>query len=251
VPRLLGGLGWRSAPRVSRRQAVVRAAVWACYVIPGPGRACLAGAAGRVAHARLRQSVRVRAHVPLASVAYTVSAFWRERRLPFCSGRFSFRSFTVVAVRGCRREDPLSLPTCGYPPGRRVLLLVASRCDCRPRIRSSPLSGSTGDGYGLNRCCRTRAWSSIRSPCMWATWGLAIPFALRDGRTARGRGSLAWGRSARRWTLIAWAVLDHRQRRRAWWAYVTLGWEATGPGTPWRTLPSCRGSPARRWFTRW
>ena len=225
VPVCLGGLGLAVWAAISRRQAVARAAVWACYAFLGL--VALASVALLVALlTRDFGNQYVYEHTSRSlSVAYTVSAFWAGNAGSLLLWTLLLSIFTTVTVRACRREDPLSLPHVTailLAIASFFSLLLVSTAASNPFVATP--GGTPADGYGLNPMLQNPGMV-IHPVALYVGYvGLAIPFALVMGGLLAGRGSLAWGRSARRWTLIAWLFLTIGNIVGAWWAYVTLGW---------------------------
>ncbi len=225
VPVCLGGFALAVSAAISRRQALVRAAVWACYA--SLVLAALASIALLTALlTRDFSNQYVYEHTSRAlSIAYTVSAFWAGNAGSLLLWALLLAVFSVIAVRACRREDPASLPHV-----TSILLAISSFFSLILVFTSAsnPFVTTAGappaDGYGLNPMLQNLGMV-IHPVALYVGYvGLAIPFALVMGGLMAGRGSLAWGRSARRWTLVAWLFLTVGNIVGAWWAYVTLGW---------------------------
>ncbi len=225
VPVCLGGFVLAVWGAISRRQAFARAAVWACYA--SLALAALASIALLVALFTRDFSNRyVYEHTSRAlSTAYTLSAFWAGNAGSLLLWSLLLAVFTVIAVRAAKREDPLSLPHV-----TAILLAIASFFSLLLVFTSAsnPFVTTSGtppvDGFGLNPMLQNPGMV-IHPVALYVGYvGLAIPFALVMGGLLAGRGSLAWGRSARRWTLVAWIFLTIGNIVGAWWAYVTLGW---------------------------
>ena len=80
--------------------------------------------------------------------------------------------------------------------------------------------------------------------------GFTVPFAFAMAALAVGRVGDTWITLTRRWTIIAWYFLSLGLLIGGWWSYHVLGWGGYWAWDPWRTPPSCRGSPAPPSCTR-
>ncbi|MDQ7053943.1 MAG: cytochrome c biogenesis protein CcsA [candidate division KSB1 bacterium] len=97
------------------------------------------------------------------------------------------------------------------------------------------------DGRGLNPLLQHWAMV-IHPPILYLGYvGFAIPFAFALGALMRGKTGNEWVKNVRRWTIVPWFFLG---------IGILLGengliWNsdgaAIGPGTRWKTQPSCPG----------
>jgi cytochrome c-type biogenesis protein CcmF len=101
------------------------------------------------------------------------------------------------------------------------------------------------DGPGPNPLLQNHILMAFHPPMLYLGYvGFSVPFAFAVAALVTGRVGEGWLLETRRWTLFAWGFLTIGIVLGAWWSYEVLGWGACGPGTPWRTPASCRGSPA-------
>ena len=139
---------------------------------------------------------------------YKISAFWAGQQ-----GSFLLWSALILI----RSTDRASLGVYFF---LQSLLTVLT-------LSKSPFDPSEVipfDGAGLNPLLQD-FWMAIHPPIIFLGYSLlAVPISLSVGTLLRDPNSKAWLESARRWTLIAWAMLGAGIFVGGYWAYKVLGW---------------------------
>ncbi|MFY1671474.1 heme lyase CcmF/NrfE family subunit [Plantactinospora sp. WMMB334] len=88
-----------------------------------------------------------------------------------------------------------------------------------------PVSPVPADGPGPNPLLREHPAMGWHPPLLYAGYvGLVVPFGYAIAGLLAGRSGRNWAGPARRWTLLAWALLTAGILLGAWWSYAVLGW---------------------------
>jgi len=88
---------------------------------------------------------------------------------------------------------------------------------------------------------------AIHPPLLYIGYvGFSIAFSFAIAALIEGRIDAAWARWVRPWTLMAWMFLTLGIAMARTGPTTRSAGAASGSGIRWRTLPSCRGSPAPR-----
>ena len=145
---------------------------------------------------------------------YKISAFWAGQQGSFLLWLLFHAIAALILIRS---TDRASLGVYFF---LQSLLTVLT-------LSKSPFDPSEVipfDGAGLNPLLQD-FWMAIHPPIIFLGYSLlAVPISLSVGTLLRDPNSKAWLESARRWTLIAWAMLGAGIFVGGYWAYKVLGW---------------------------
>jgi cytochrome c-type biogenesis protein CcmF len=157
-------------------------------------------------------------------VVFTVISLWGALEGSILFWGCLLALFSAIAVYMHRHDTGRSMPySAATLLGIAVFFLVLLVGPANP---FHPVFPVPADGPGPNPLLQNHILMAVHPPLLYIGYvGFSVPFAFAIGALLSGELSDdGWIRSARLWTIVAWAFLSAAIIAGMWWSYEVLGW---------------------------
>ena len=155
---------------------------------------------------------------------FTIISLWGALEGSILFWGFLLAAYSALAVYWHRRDSGHSMPYAAATLlGIAVFFLVLLVGPANPFHEVFPVPP---DGPGPNPLLQNHILMAVHPPLLYLGYvGFSVPFAFAVGALLSGESSDdRWIKSARLWTITAWAFLTAAIIAGMWWSYEVLGW---------------------------
>ena len=155
---------------------------------------------------------------------FTLISLWGALEGSILFWGFLLAVYAALAVYWHRRDPGRSMPYAAATLlGIAVFFLVLLVGPANPFHEVFPVPP---DGPGPNPLLQNHILMAVHPPLLYLGYvGFSVPFAFAVGALLSGELSDdKWIKSARLWTIMAWAFLSAAIIAGMWWSYEVLGW---------------------------
>jgi cytochrome c-type biogenesis protein CcmF len=179
---------------------------------------------------------------------YRITGVWGALEGSLVLWAWMLGLYSLIVVLG-QRERAREL----YPWVLAVMLVVLTFFLLVMTVAAPPftrLTPAPANGRGLNPLLEDTGMITHPIALYLGFTGFTVPFAFAIAALVTSRVGDTWITLTRRWTIIAGTSSPSACSSGGGGATTCWAGAATGPGTPWRTPPSCPGSPPPPCCTR-